>query len=66
LCQPFTNIQIFVVQIQSRTSQMMVSEIPRYQPAWIFPGTLQPGKGQRAVHVIAKISIHFGSSRALP
>ena len=27
---------------------MMVSEIPRHQTAWIFPGTLQPGKGQRA------------------
>ena len=49
LCQNFANIQIFVVQIKSRSSQMMVSEIPRHQTAWIFPGTLQPGKGQRAV-----------------
>ena len=48
LCQNFANIQIFVVQIKSRSSQMMVSEIPRHQTAWIFPGTLQPGKGQRA------------------
>ena len=37
---------------------MMVSEIPRHQTAWIFPGTLQPGKGQRAG------GKHGGGSRA--